>query len=70
MNINTDYFSYNGAHLLKRAIEAYWAKRGLFPVVRVERERVTVGHDELRPVWVVRSNLAFTDQGQIYVRAA
>jgi hypothetical protein len=63
-----DYFTHEGAGRLKRTIESYWAKRGLFPAVRVERERYPTGQTEQRPIFVVRSDLAFDERGFPYVK--
>jgi hypothetical protein len=64
MTISYDYFTYHGALRLKRIIENYWEKRGKFPAVRVERQQA--GKEE-RPIYVVRSDLAFDERGFIYV---
>lgn len=66
MMISYDYFTYHGALRLKRIIETFWEKRGLFPVVNVERQHA--GKEEERPIYVVRSDIRFDTRGFPYVK--
>lgn len=58
-----DYFSYAGATTLKRKIEDFWAKRGHWPKVRIEKQYFGDEGDGLRSVFVVRSNIEFDERG-------
>ena len=60
-----DYFSYEGARYLAQKIQNYWEARGLFPTVRIVKQ---YAFKEERPIFVVRSDLAFDERGHPYVK--
>lgn len=62
-----DYLDYNGASFLANRIRAYWEARGLYPTTRIVKQYF-VKRTEDKPMYVVRSDLAFDDHGFPYVK--
>lgn len=56
LNPKDDSLTKGGALTLAHRIRAFWARKGLYPAVVVERVFLTDGHME-RQAWQVRSNM-------------
>lgn len=61
-----DYMNFQGAKRLRAKIEAYWNKRGVYPIVRVVAE---AGVKDGQNLYVVRSNIRFDEKGYPRVTA-
>lgn len=64
-----DYLTHAGAHKLKKTLEAYYEKRGLFPDFKVIQQLLGKTKDEERLLYVVRSNINFDAKGYPIVGA-